>query len=577
MPEPRVHRRLAAILAADVVGYSRLMGEDEAGTLSALKSRRQQILEPMLSQHSGRVVKLMGDGVLAEFASAVDAVQCALALQDAYAAANQARPQGKSIVLRIGINIGDVIVEGDDIYGDGVNIAARLEALAQPGGICVAAKVYDEVSGKIAIQFNPMGPQQLKNIDQPVHVYALSATNEGSLGSTRRSAAVLPEQPSIAVLPFSSMRSDPEQEFFADGLTEDLITDLSRTKGLFVIARNSTFAYKGKAIDARQIAKELGVRYLLEGSARRSANRIRINVQLIDAANGSHIWADRFDRDSADVFAVQDEVTARIVQALAGQLTRPASRWRPKNLEAHSLCTQARPLMERSGPDAQEAAAMLQKAIALEPNYAEAHALLAQCYWLHWAHFGAPEGDFRARALNTARGAVLLDPLDAGGHSVLGLLLAYEGEWQEAEQELTRAVEIDPNCADAWANLSDIMTLSGRTAEGLDCIRRAMRLNPRPESWYYLLLGQAEYAEHNYEAAIAALQVEETHRTNARKFLAASLAKVGRLEDAKHEAQMFMIGNPHWSISQWTATQPLRDNTVLDHFVSGFRAAGLPE
>ncbi len=378
MTDDRAQRRLAAILAADVVGYSRLVELDEAGTIEALKQRRETVLQPLVAEHHGRVVKLMGDGVLLEFASAVNAVACAVEWQKRMAAANDGISEARRIVWRIGINLGDVIAEGGDLYGDGVNVAARLENSAQPGGVLVSGSVFEQVKRKLPFRFDDLGAQAMKNIAEPVHVYRVRLTPEVPV----REALQLPAKPSIAVLPFLSMGGDPEQSSFADGLTEDLITDLSRNAGLFVIARNSAFAYKDKPADARQIAHDLGVRYLLEGSARRAAGRVRINAQLIDAVGGGHLWAERFDRSVEDVFAVQDEVTARIVEALVGQLTEPPARNRPKNMKAYDLCVHARRLDEESPQASREAHLLLQQAIALDPEFAEAHRLLALNYWI---------------------------------------------------------------------------------------------------------------------------------------------------------------------------------------------------
>ncbi|HEX6120266.1 MAG TPA: adenylate/guanylate cyclase domain-containing protein, partial [Dongiaceae bacterium] len=314
-----------AILAADVVGYSRLMEQDEGGTLLALKARRRDIFVPQVTEHHGRVVKVMGDGALVEFTSAVDAVQCAIQLRKAFHEANESVPEGRRIVLRIGVNLGDVIVEGNDLYGDGVNVAARLEQLADSGGICVSRNVYDQVKRKLDVAFEEMGPQSVKNISEPVVAYRVRAGQVASI----HGPLPLPTKPSIAVLPFSTMSNDADQDTFADGLVEDLITDLSRSSGLFVIARNSSFAYKNKSVDVRRIAGDLGVRYLLEGSARRAAGRVRINVQLIDALAGNHLWAERYDRGLEDMFAVQDEVTGKIVEALVGRLVTPLPRNRP--------------------------------------------------------------------------------------------------------------------------------------------------------------------------------------------------------------------------------------------------------
>lgn len=341
MVEERIQRRLAAILAADVVGYSRLMEADEQGTLKVLKALRRDVLAPLITRYSGRLVKVMGDGVLVEFASAVDAVQCAVDLQYGTAEANDSLPASRRVILRIGINVGDIMVDGSDLYGDGVNVAARLEALGEPGDICVSGSVYDQVKRKVETDFDDLGQKSLKNIAEPVRVYRV---RHSAITDWRGEPEPLPlpSEPSIAVLPFTNMSGDAEQDVFTDGLTEDLITDLSRNASLFVIARHSTFAYKGKSIDIRLIARDLGVRYLLEGSARRAAGRVRINVQLIDAISGNHLWADRFDRDLEDIFAVQDEVTARIVEALIGRLATQPPRSRPNSMEAYDLCVRGR-------------------------------------------------------------------------------------------------------------------------------------------------------------------------------------------------------------------------------------------
>jgi TolB-like protein/class 3 adenylate cyclase/Flp pilus assembly protein TadD len=579
MAEKRAQRRLAAILAADVVGYSRLMEQDEAGTFTALKARRQNVLVPLVAQHNGRVVKVMGDGVLVEFVSAVEAVQCAVELQKGFAEANRNQAQTSHILLRIGINLGDVIVEGSDLYGDGVNVAARLEGLAEPGGIFVSGSVYEQVKRKLSSSFDELGPQVVKNIDEPLQVYRVrpQSPSIGETAEVERSALPLPTKPSIAVLPFTNMSTDPEHEPFADGLTEDLITDLSRCSGLFVIARNSTFAYKGKSVDIRRIARELGVRYVLEGSARRAAGRVRINVQLIDAIGGGHMWAERFDRNLEDIFAVQDEVTAKIVEALVGHLTAPVSRKRPRSMEAYDLCVRARMLNEESLQSTQEARLLLKQAIALDPGYAEAHQLLAMNYWAGWSHFGEPIEPNRRKAVTTAEKAVMLDPNDAGSHWTLGHLLAHERQWEESDRAFAAAFELDPNCADAWADLSDLSVLSGRPKEGIDLIRKALRLNPHPEVWYYLVLGQAQYAARQYVAAIETLREGETYRTHSRRFLAASLAQLGRLDEAHRETEMFLISNPHFTISHWVESMPFRDDAARDHFVDGFRKAGLPE
>jgi TolB-like protein len=396
------------------------------------------------------------------------------------------------------------------------------------------------------------------------------------LSGVKRKTLPLPDKPSIAVLPFLNIGNDPEQESFADGLTEDLITDLSRMPGLFVIARNSVFTYKGKAIEVRGIAEELGVRYLFEGSARRAAGRVRINAKLIDAVSGDHLWAERFDRSLDDIFAVQDEVTGRIVEALLGRLRAPPPRNRPKNLEAYDLCVRARKLMDDSSQAAEEAHLMLTRAVTLDPHYAEAYRWLAMNHWMGWVHSGGPTESNRDVALQLARKAVAIDPNDAGCRWVLAYLLAYERDFAEADAQFAKAIELDPNEADTFAALSDITVLAGRIDEGLEHARKAFRLNPFPASWYYLALGQAQYAAGQYEAAVETLRRDETYRTSSRRFLAASLAQLGRLDEARAETELFLVANPGFSTRHWAATEPFRDAATLDHFVDGYRKAGLP-
>jgi TolB-like protein len=387
----------------------------------------------------------------------------------------------------------------------------------------------------------------------------------------------LPSKPSIAVLPFTNMSNDPEQEPFVDGLTEDLITDLSRATRLFVIARNSTFAYKGRTVDVRQTARDLGVRYLVEGSARRAAGRVRISAQLIDAVGGDHLWADRFDRSPEDIFAVQDEVAGKIVEALIGRLTTPPARNRPANIEAYELCVQARGLSLQTAVAAREAILLLERAILLDPHYAEAHRWLGFNLWFGWAFWNEAREPNRARAMAEAQRAVALDANDAGNRWVLGIILGHERRSTESDTEFEATFKLDPNHADAWAMRSDLLTFCGQATEAIEHVRRALRLNPHPPGWYYWMLGQAQYALLDYVSAAQTLRRPETHRTTSRRTLAASLAQLGRLEDARQEAELFMMSNPHFTIRQWADSQPFGDEKTRQHFVDGYRKAGLPE
>jgi TolB-like protein/class 3 adenylate cyclase/cytochrome c-type biogenesis protein CcmH/NrfG len=571
-----VERRLAAILAADVVGYSRLIEADEAGTLATLKARRKQVLEPLLARHHGRLVKVMGDAALVEFASAVSAVECALALQRAMAEANRDAASDRAVLLRIGISLGDVVVEGSDLYGEGVIVATRLEAMAEPGGICVSGSVHQQVGRRLPVGFEDVGPQVLKNMANPVQVYRIHPAEGDRVPGP---VPPVPVSPSIVVLPFINLSSDPEHEYFADGLTEDLITDLSQAAGLIVIARNSAFSYKGKQVDVRTIARDLGVRYVIEGSARRAAGRVRINVQLIDAIGGGHLWAERLDRDLDDIFKVQDEVVARIVQALIGRLTTTpmAERRRPASIEAYDLYVRGRALYLQSPESNRQAQHLFESVLAIDPEFAAAHRWLALILTETWMFWGEPDQRNRARALELANRAVVLDPNDSDAHWVLGAVLAKVRQWAEAEREYATALRLDRSNAEAWTMRSELMVLVGRSAEALANIEQALRLNPHPPGWYYWLLGQAEYLDRQYERAVRSLSREETYRSLSRRTLAAALAKLGRREEAKREAELFMINNPHFTISGWAATVGFQDEAALRHFIEGYREAGLPE
>ena len=572
-----MERRLAAILVADVVGYSRLMEQDETGAFERLRAHRKELFEPAIARHHGRVFKLMGDGLLAEFASVVDAVECAGALQQGMVERNSSLADGQRINFRIGINLGDVIVEGDDRHGEGVNIAARLQEIAGSGGICVSAKVHDEVHRKLSFAFDDMGERQFKNIAAPIRVYRVAGVRESvpSGGSLP-----LPAKPSIAVLPFTNISADAEQEFFADGLTEDLITELSKAPGLFVIARHSSFAFKNKSVDVRRVAQDLGVRYILEGSARRASGRIRINAQLIDAHEGAgHLWAERFDRDLADVFAVQDEVIGKIVEALVGKLTvgRLRERYRPASLEAYDLCLRGRAEWAHSVEAGVDAIPLFEKAITLDPRYADAYRWLALGQSRAWLHMNRAMDPFRQLSMSSAKKAVELDPEDAGAHWALATVLLYERLWAESAKEFEISLRLNPNEADAWDALSDLKVMEGRGEEAVACSVKALRLSPHPTSPYLWSFGQAQYAAGQYEAAVKTLRNEATYRTGSRRFLAAALAQLGRLEEAREEGRLYLARNPYFRISYWVETQPFRDLATRDRFVEGYRKAGLPE
>jgi TolB-like protein/class 3 adenylate cyclase/Flp pilus assembly protein TadD len=581
MPQVKQERRLAAILAADIVNYSGLMEADEAGTLAAIRALRSDLVEPQIADHRGRIVKLMGDGALCEFASVVDAVACAVAIQTAMAERQEATSEGEPMRFRIGINLGDVVVEDDgDLYGDGVNVAARLEQLAEPGGILISGTAYDHLQGKLDCDLIFVGERALKNIVRPVRVYHVGWQRH-PIDEPKHSVPAqprLPNRASIAVLPFTNMSSDPEQEYFADGLAEDLITDLSKVPGLLVIARNSSFTYKGRPVDIRSVARELGVRYVIEGSVRRAAARIRINAQLIDASNNSHLWADRFDRDLADMFALQDEVVGRIVDALADALpsARPIASRRATSLEAYDLFVRGRVLVTQSVEGNRMARPLLERSVEIDPGFAEAHAWLAMSHHFAWAYWGEATERHPVLALEAAQRAMSLDPEDAVAHAILADVLIFAGRSEEGAAELAAALRINPNHADAWTFLGQLRAFEGSALEGIDYVRKALRLNPYPPGWYYWLLGLAQYAAGRYEDAVDTLRHESTRGMGSQRILAASLAQLGRVEEAQEEAKQFLASHPHFSMQQWADTQPFRHEADRQHFIDGYVKAGLP-
>ena len=389
----------------------------------------------------------------------------------------------------------------------------------------------------------------------------------------------LPDKPSIVVLPFANMSADAEQAYFVDGLTEDLITDLSKVPELFVIARNSSFAYKGRSIDTRQIARELGVKYVLEGSARRVADRVRINAQLIDAAAGGHIWADRFDRDLADIFAAVDEVIGKIVEALVGKLAAASlkERYRPASLEAYDLCLRGRAEWVHSSEAGVEAIPLFERAIALDPSYAEAYRWLAISQNHAWSHLSRPMEPFRQLSMVSAKRAVELDPNDSGTHWVLAYVLLFERRWDESAKEFEISLRLNPNDADVWAEFAELKSFEGRGVEAIACAQKALRLNPHPPSFYFWILGFAQFAAGQYEAAVKTLRNEATYRTESRRLLAAALAQLGQLEEAREEAKLYLARTPQFRISHWFETQPYRDLAMRDRVLEGLRKAGLPE
>jgi adenylate cyclase len=513
-----VPRRLAAILAADVAGYSRLMGENEEGTLAALKVLRRELADPKIKEHRGRIVKTTGDGLLVEFASVVDAVRCAVDVQREMTERNTGVPAERRIEFRIGINVGDIIIDNKDIHGDGVNVAARLETLAEPGGICVSRVVRDQVRDKLSFAFEDMGEQQVKNIARPIRVHRIRFAKEAGISSVASYSTApplalpLPDKPSVAVLPFTNMSGDPDQEFVSDGIVEDVITALSRYPSLFVIARNSSFTYKGRVVDVRQAGRELGVRYVLEGSVRKAGNRIRVTAQLIEAEIGNHVWAERYDRDLADIFAVQDEITEALTTAIAPAIAdaelRRAMRKPPESLDVWAAYQRGLWHLSKANPDDDAIAQRLfQRAIDLDPTFAGCYSALALVQLQAAAVYQTLdllEAQRSAEAL--ARRAVSLDGADAEARSCLGWALQARGELEGALAEIERALAISPNLALAHGQRGATLIFSGRPKEGLASLETCIRLDPRDPFLAVRLLHVTcgLYFAREYEAATEA-------------------------------------------------------------------------
>jgi adenylate cyclase len=585
MATEHIRRRLAAILAADVVGYSRLMERDETATHTALTARWKEVLEPLVKQHQGRVFKRTGDGVFVEFGSAVNAVECAAALQGAMKAANEDMPEDRAIVLRVGVNLGDIMVEDSDLFGDGVNIAARLEMLADPGGVAISDSVYQHVHGRVGIDFVDSGLHEVKNIERPVHIWTWSPN-----GRTKAAARIiveapppLPARPSIAVLPFDNMSGDPEQGYFADGITEDIITDLSKVSGLFVIARNSSFAYKGMAPDIRKVSRELGVRYVLEGSVRRAANRIRINAQMIDGTTGGHLWAERYDRGIEDIFAVQDEVTRTIVSALKVKLT-PSEEARREGRakvdpEAYDLLVRSRQTMLQLNAQAsRESRGMLERVIALDPNLAAAYARLSIITFAEYVNRwndATPEN--LTQAMELARKAIELDDTEAQAHISLAIALTWARRLDEAERSAERAVALDSNSADAFTSLGNIRDFQGRHEDAVALYTRAHRLDPQFDMSLHFL-GRALLTLGRFDEAEIAFKRRLTLSPRSdmtRFYLACLYGRTGRHEEARRYWQETLEVNPNFSVGHLKQVLPYRDPDTLDRLVEGLREAGI--
>jgi adenylate cyclase len=587
MDAPGPERRLAAVLAADMVGYSRLMEVDETGTLARLKTHRIELIDPAIAKNRGRIIKTTGDGMLVEFHSIADAVMCAAEVQRRMARRNTDVSPARWIQFRIGINLGDVIVEENDIFGDGVNVAARLEMLAEPGGICVSGAVRDQVGDRLDdIAFEDLGEQSVKNIVRPIRVFRIrleaDATTAPEDAKDAAVATTIAKKPSIAVLPLVNMSGDPEQEFFADGLTEDIITELSRFRDLLVISRNSTFVYKGKAVKVQEVAREFGVDFVLEGSVRKVANRIRVTVQLIDAETDRHIWAERYDRELEDIFAIQDEMTGAIVATLPGRVeaaTQDRAKRQPTDsMAAYECVLAAKVLHHRSmREDNAEAQRLLDRALALDPNYAHAHAWKACVLGQSWGYEWCTDRDttFQQVAAELEI-ALALDDNDSDVHRILAALNLVHEDHEKAAHHQERALALNPNYDLVVVQQGELLTWLGRPEEGIDWIKKAMRLNPYHPERFWSHLGRACYCAEKYAVAAEAFsritRPDHTHHA----FLAATFAQMGNGVAAAAHAAETLKREPKFSVAAYLATQHYKREVDRQRHEAGLLKAGLP-
>jgi adenylate cyclase len=564
-----------------------MMGSDESGTLAALKSRRKELIDPKIAEHGGRIVKVMGDGLLVEFSSVVDAVRCATELQQGMATRNADMPEDRRICFRMGVNLGDVIVDGEDLYGDGVNVASRLEGLAEPGGLCISSAVREQLEGKLDIALQDGGRHQVKSIAKGLHIWRW-ALGVGGFGAVTETAQLSPpsDRPSIAVLPFENMSGDAEQEYFSDGVTEDIITELSRYPDFLVIARNSTFVYKRKSIDLREIAGNLGVQYVLEGSIRKVGKRLRISAQLIDAISGGHVWAERYDRTLDDIFDVQDEITETIVGALGATLQKArlkgAVRKDPSSLDAYDRTLQAWAHFQRySQEDNRKARRLSKEAIELDPGYARAHAILSRTYLLDFSsHWTDDPDEALERSYEIARKAVSLDSHSFYAYQSLAMSETWLRQHDKAIANFRRALELNPSDSDVHANFGNTFVFAGCAEEAIQELETAMRLNPHYPESYLQFLGRAYFIQRRYQDAEAAFDRAVTINPGwpwAHLILGATRAALGKIEGARTQVLIARKISPKLTLAYASKAWPFKNPTDFEHVVEMLRKAGLPE
>lgn len=576
-----MEHRLAAVMASDMAGYSRLMELDEVGTLARLRTHRIELIDPAIAKNNGRIIKTTGDGMLAEFQSVASAVRCAVEIQVRMARRNLDVPEERRIQFRMGINLGDIVFEEGDIFGDGVNVAARLEQLAEVGGICVSAAVHDQVAERMEVVFEDLGEKALKNISRPVRVYSVTLGEAPQADGLPAGAAA--RKPTVAVLPFANMSADHEQDHFVDGLTEDILTELSRHHELFVISRNSTFVYKGQSVNIRDVAQKLGAQYVVEGSVRRAGDRLRISVQLIDTANDSHVWAEKYDRRIEDIFDIQDEVTSAIVATLPGRVEAAqqerVKRKPPGSMEAYELALVAKVLHHRRTPaDNQEARVLIERAIALDPNYAHARAwracILGQCIANAWC--GDSDALWAEITAEVDR-ALALDENDADVHRLLSAVYLSRNDLARARVHQERALSLNPNYDLVVVQQGELLTWLGEPEEGIDWIRKAMQLNPHHPERFWSHLGKAHFTARQYHEAIGAFMRLSAPDFSHHTFLAAAYAWLGDgTASLAHAAKVRDLA-PGFTLGNFLATLHYAGEADREHVAEGLRRAGLGE
>ncbi|MER8614629.1 adenylate/guanylate cyclase domain-containing protein [Mesorhizobium sp. M0435] len=573
-----MEQRLAAILAADMAGYSRLMEADESGTLARLRTHRIELVDPAIAKNKGRIIKTTGDGMLVEFQSVTDAVKCAVEIQQRMKRRNSDVPQERRIEFRIGINLGDIIFDDDDIFGDGVNIASRIEQLADVGGICVTAAVATQIADRLEIAMEDLGEKTLKNISRPVRLYRVGFDSP-VLPQVEAKRSI--SKPSIVVLPFSNMSGDPEQEFFADGLTEDIITELSRHHELFVISRNSAFVYKNRAVNVREVAEKLDVQYLVEGSVRKIGDRVRVTVQLIDTANDAHIWADKYDRKLVDIFAIQDEVTAAIAATLPGRVEAAQrdqlARAKPANMAAYECVLAAKVLHHRSTiADNERAQTLIERAVTLDPDYAHAHAWRACILGQAWVHNWCEDRDAVWNNVMAALDrALALDNNDADVHRILAAVNVNNNELTTARYHQERALALNPNYDLVVVQQGELLTWLGRPEEGIEWIRKAMQLNPHHPERFWSHLGKAHFAARQYGEAIEAFMHLSTMDSVQHAFAAACYGWLGdEIAAAAHLGKIRTL-DPQFDLDPFIATLHFAQESDVQHVREGLLKAGI--